>query len=90
MNNKGQVFFYGMMLGLVIIVLALALAPSVRDFTESAMNDTVGDTLGLNCTSTDSNFIKATCVVVDISIFYVIGTLLLIGGAVIAGKLLFT
>ena len=90
MNNKGQIFFYGMMLGLVIIVLALALAPSVRDFTESAMNDTVGDTLGLNCTSTDSNFIKATCVVVDISIFYVIGTLLLIGGAVIAGKLLFT
>ena len=90
MNNKGQVFFYGMMLGLVIIVLALALAPSVRDFTESAINDTVGDTLGLNCTGTDSNFIKATCVVVDISIFYVIGTLLLIGGAVIAGKILFT
>jgi hypothetical protein len=40
MNNKGSVLIYGMMLGLVVIVLALALAPSVAQFTNGARNDT--------------------------------------------------
>ena len=36
MNKKGAILLYGLMLGLTIIILALALAPSVQDFTDDA------------------------------------------------------
>jgi hypothetical protein len=37
-NRRGSVLIYGLMLGLVIIVLALALAPSVVQFSSDARN----------------------------------------------------
>lgn len=89
MNNRGQTLFYGFMLGIVIFVLALALAPVVSEFTTSAMNDTVGDTIGLNCSGTSDNFIKATCIVTDLSLFYFIGVLIFIAGAVVTARYLF-
>lgn len=89
MNNRGQTLFYGFMLGIVIFVLALALAPVVSEFTTSAMNDTVGDTIGLNCSGTSDNFIKATCIVTDLSLFYFIGVLVFIAGAVVTARYLF-
>ncbi len=89
MNKKGSAIFYGLMLGITILVLALALAPSVTEFTSSAMNETVGDTTGLDCDNTTSNFIKATCIVVDLSSFYFIGLLILIAGVVVTAKFFF-
>jgi cellobiose-specific phosphotransferase system component IIC len=88
MNNKGQTIFYGLMLGITILVLALALSPAVRDFTTGAMNDTVSDTIGLNCSGTTDNFIKATCIVTDMSLFYFIGILVFMAGAVVTAKFL--
>lgn len=90
MNNRGQVWMYSLMLGLTIIILALALAPSVQSFVNDAMNPTVGDLIGLDCDNESiSNFDKGTCVITDFSSFYIIGSFILIGGAVIVAKIYF-
>lgn len=90
MNNKGSVVIYGLMLGLVIIVLGMALAPIGRDFVSSAMNQTVADQIGLSCNnSTISNFDRGACVVTDFSQFYFFGGLIFIGGAVLTARLIF-
>ena len=47
-SKRGQVWAYTLMLALVIIVLALALAPTGRDFVNTAMNESVGDVIGMN------------------------------------------
>ena len=90
MNKKASTTLYGMMLGILIIILALALAPAVGDFTQTAMNETSGDTVGLDCNNDSiSNFDKATCVVVDLNLFYFIGALIFIGGAFFTIRLAF-
>lgn len=88
-NNRGQVLFYGFMLGIVIFVLALALAPSVAEFTNRAMNTTDGDALGMNCSTTDDMFVKAGCLATDLSLFYFIGILVFISGAVVTTRYYF-
>ena len=89
-NKKGQTVFYGIMLGLVIIITALALAPAVSEFTGNARNATVGDTLGMDCSNASiSNFQKAACYTTDLTLFYFIGSLILIGGAVITARIIF-
>ena len=88
MNKHGQVFGYTLALGLVVIILALALAPVGQSFINSAMNQTVGDTVGLDCdNSSISNFDKGTCVIVDFSAAYFFGGLIFIGGAIIIARL---
>lgn len=90
MNKKGQVWAYSLMLGLVIIVLALALAPAGNKFVVDAMNNSVGDVIGLNCgNETISNFDKGACVVTDFSIAYFFGGLILIAGGIITAKIIF-
>ncbi|MFP4457164.1 MAG: hypothetical protein ACLFPS_05835 [Clostridia bacterium] len=90
MNKKGQLAFYSLMLGLLIIILALALAPSVSYFTNSARNATSGDTLGLDCDNESiSNFNKAACIATDVNLFYFVGSLILIGGGIITARIIF-
>jgi len=90
MNKSGSVVIYTLMIGMVIIILALALAPLVQDFTTSAMNSTSGDTAGLDCdNSSISNFDKATCVSTDLTLFYFIGALIFIAGLIITSKVVF-
>ena len=82
MNNKGQVFMFAFMLGLIIIILALSLAPSVKEFTGDAYND-------MDCTNSSiSNFDKAACVVTDLSLFQFVLGILFIGGIVIVARIL--
>jgi len=91
MWKKGQVMFYSIMIGLTIIILALALAPAVSYFTESARNVTTGDNYGLDCSNSSiSNFDKATCVVADLNLFYFIGGLVFIAGTIVTAKIIFT
>ena len=85
MNNKASVLIYGLMLGLTVIITALALAPTVQEFTDNAMNST-----DLNCSNDSiSNFDKAACVAVDLNLFYFIGALILIGGVIVTAKIIF-
>ncbi len=90
MNKKGSLLIYGLMLGLLIMVLALALAPVVSQLTESARNETVGDIMGLDCENTSiSNFDKATCIATDLTLFYFIGGLIFIAGTIVTAKIIF-
>jgi len=83
MRKKGSVLMYGMMLGLVILILALALAPSVTQFTTTARTS-------LDCTNESiSTFDRATCYATDLSPFYFIGGLIFIAGAIVTSKILF-
>lgn len=89
-GKKGQVILYGLMLSLVIIVVALALAKPVTDFSTTAMNNTTESSIGLNCTNESiSNFDKGACVVVDLYPAYFIGVLIFIGGAILISKIIF-
>lgn len=86
MNKRGQTFFLGFMIGITIIVLALALAPGLQTQIEETRN-----TDNLNCAdvnSTLSTFDKTTCVITDINLFYFIGGLIVIAGSVITARLI--
>lgn len=98
MNNNGSVMIYSMMIGLVILVLALALAPSVQQATQSARNGTQDiwngtdytSSSGLNCSSsTISIFDKSACIATDLNLFYFIGGLIFIAGAFVGTKVIF-
>ena len=89
-NKKGQwAWAYGMMLGLVVILLAIYLAPVGQTFINDAMNESTADFVGMNCSGTTSNFVKGACVVTDFSSFYFFTGLLLLGGAVVGAKIIF-
>ena len=84
LNAKGQALFFSFMLGLVIIILALALAGPVKNHM-----DDIRSTDNLNCSSTTiSDYDKAACVVTDLSIFHFVGGLIFIGGAVLVAKII--
>jgi hypothetical protein len=86
--SKGQVVFFGLMLGITIIVLALALAPTVKTFTDGARNET--DVLGgqgLNCTSESLSWAdEGACLITDMSLPYFVIGLMAIGGMYFGAK----
>lgn len=86
LNNKGQVIFFTLMLGIVIIIIALALVPVVKDFTTDARNVTDDTRVGLDCANESiSDFQKSQCVLTDVAtpyfFFGLIGIALLVIGA---------
>ena len=80
MNKKGFSLFYGLMLGLVFILLALSFAKPLKDVTGEARNNEA-----LNCSTTTDNELKADCTAIDsmqIFIIIIIGLgLVIIGGS---------
>jgi hypothetical protein len=81
MNKKGFSLFYGLMLGLVFILLALSFAKPLKDVTSEARNNEA-----LNCSTTTDNQDKAVCTGIDamqIFILVIIG----LAGIVIGGSL---
>jgi len=90
MNNNGQVFFYAMMLGVVIIILSLAFAPVLKSFNDEARNVSSSTRVGLDCTNSSiSDFTKAQCTIQDMSLPYFIIGIFAIGGIVLAAKAIF-
>ena len=90
-NSKSQVFFYTLMLGILVIVLALSLAGPVKDIVDSTRSQTTDEGgAGLDCSNSSiSTFDKGACIVSDLSIFHFIGGLIFIAGSVITAKLIF-
>jgi len=98
MNNRAQIFFYSLMLGILVLVLALALASPVKEIVDSTRNQSTSvlytnqstSSPGLDCSnSTISIFDKGACVVSDLSIFHFIGGLIFMAGAIISARLIF-
>lgn len=83
--------FYSFMLGMTIIILALALAFPVKEQIDSVRNETTNEGVnGLNCTNTElSIYDKGACIVTDMGIFYFIGSLIFVGGAVLMARVIF-
>lgn len=78
------------MIGLVVAILALALAPAVKQSTDTARNQSTNNSVGLDCSNDSiSNFNKAACVATDITLPYFIGFLLLFAGAIVVGRIIF-
>jgi len=91
MNKKGQVgvWAFALMLGLTVVIVALAMAPAGQDVANETMSASTGDTLGLDCDNASiSTFQKGTCIITDFSMFYFFGALILIGGGLIVAKII--
>lgn len=83
MNNRGQVIFVTLMIGVTILVLALAFAFPVKEATSNARS-------AMNCSDdTISNFDKAGCMASDLTLFYFIGGMIFIAGIVITARVVF-
>ena len=90
-SKQASIQIYGIMLGLTIIILALALAPTGKFFIGSAMNVTTGDAIGMDCGNESiSSFTKAACTVTDFSLFYFFGGLIFLAGTIIVGRIVFS
>lgn len=93
-NKRGSVIIFSMMIAIVVIILGLALSPAISEITTIARNNVTVEN-GINITGMDcnnesiDNFVKAACVSTDISLFYFISAVLLIGFAVIGAKVAF-
>ena len=84
-NKSGSVVIFSLMLGMVIMILALALAPVLQDTVNETMSPSEGD-----CNNESiSNFDKAGCLAIDLSFFYYIGALIFISGLIITAKVTF-
>lgn len=89
MNSKAQVFFVTMMIALVFIILALAFAPVIKQFSDTAREPTSDTNVGLDCNNEYiSNFDKANCLFVDYMNPYFVGFLIFSAGAIISAKLI--
>lgn len=90
MNKRGQVIFYGFMMGIVVIILALALAYPLRQSVDIAMNSSSDTNIGMDCSNESiSDFDKISCYAVDLSPFYLVGSIIMIGGVFFLGRIIF-
>lgn len=87
MNQRGQItIFYTFMIGITVIVLALAFAPTLKIFTNDAM-----DSSNLDCdNSSISYFDQSACIITDVSLFGFIGGLIFIVGSIIGARIVFS
>ena len=92
MNNNGQVVFFTLMIGLTVLVLALALAFPVKQAVDNATNYTgnvTGEHQTLDCANSSiSTFDKGACIISDMSMFYFIGGLIFMVDSIIVAKVL--
>ena len=77
LNKKGIVALYYLMLGIVIIILALALAFPSKEIIDINLNE-------LNCTATTNVYDKGTCYFIDSTKVIIVGGLILVGLSVIS------
>lgn len=92
-SKRSQALIYGFMIAVVLIILALALAPMVKNRTDNARNLTIeeGGINGLDCSNSSiSNFNKTSCIAVDMTQFLFIGIVIFIAGAIITAKIIWT
>jgi hypothetical protein len=90
MNNNAQTQIYVIMIAIVLIVLGLALAPSIKSFVTPAMNSTDGNNIGMDCQNDSiSNFDKVSCTAVDSFNYLFFGVVIFIAGAIVFGKIYF-
>ena len=82
MNKRGQVLILKIMLAVVMLIFAIGFSGPIRENIENVVNTT-----NLNCSSNSLSYsMNATCTVVEFMLFYLIGGLISVGMAFIAGS----
>lgn len=75
------------MIGVVFIVFALAVAPTIKQFSDNARNASTDESVGLDCSNSSiSNYDKANCIATDLFLPYFIAFLLVCGVAYLGVK----
>lgn len=71
-NKKSQVIFFGIMMGIMVFIAMVETITPIKDTITTAR-----DADHLDCTnSSNSVGTKATCVVIDFSLFYYVGVMM--------------
>lgn len=87
-GSRGQVSFVVASIAVVVILLALAFTPVIKQFADDARNSTTSTQVGLDCSNSSiSNFDKASCIAVDVFNPYFTGFLIFIAGAFLVAKI---
>ena len=97
MNKNGSVLIYGMMMAMVVVLLALALAPALFQMNNAVQTNSTDDFtngggtfVGLDCSNSSiSNFQRAGCYATDLGLFYFVGSLIFIAGGIIGARIVF-
>ena len=80
-GKKGQFIFLGIMIAVMVFIVLVQLITPIKDSIVDAR-----DADHLDCTnSTNSVGTKATCVIVDFSLFYFVGVMLAVAVGGIGG-----
>jgi len=70
MNKKGQTMIVMLMVAILIFIFAAVSTPTIITGVRTAGNTSAN----LNCTSTtNTSYVKATCSIMDMGLFYLIG-----------------
>ena len=91
MNNKGQVSMVAFMIAIVVIIIAMALAFPTRQVADNAYNQTYDDgrAEGMDCSNSSiSDYVKAPCIIADITPAFFIGGLIGLAGLIAGAKIL--
>jgi len=82
LGRKGQAIVVGLMVAVVIFIFLLAMLKPAKDELRAARNSSA-----LNCSSTEITTVnRATCSVLDIGLFYLIGIIVAASISVVTGK----
>jgi hypothetical protein len=80
MNKRGQMFL-GIMIFIFIFIVLIVTAPVLKEIIELGRE-------GLDCGNTTlSTGSKATCIIIDIGLFYYAASLLAAAGAAVVGAM---
>lgn len=82
LNKRGQRVILSIMLAIIAFIMALGFSKPIIESIEITSNSS-----SINCTSpTITGVTKATCIIIDVGLFYFLGSCIAAGIAYITGK----
>lgn len=91
MNKQGQVtMLYTLMIAIVVILFAMAVAPTLKIFNDEARGPSTDTSVGLDCNNASiSDYDKANCVALDLNFPFVILGFMAVAGIIIGARVMF-
>lgn len=86
-GKKGQTFYF-LMIAIVVIILALSFAGTIKVFTDEARGNSTDTNLGLNCGDITNDWQRGTCFASDTLLPYFFFGMIGIALAIIGVKII--
>lgn len=80
LNKKGFAFLYALMLGTLLFILGMALAPAIVEIVGEQMTS-------LSCSTATNDWIKSACVQIDLYAPVFVALIFGLAGTIIGGNL---